>query len=117
MHGLDVVFFVVNGGEFLAAAFVIAGNLLARIVFLLGIVALPRNPTHFPSVRVGGERRGRIARGWTCGERDGEVSAIVILIVDIVIIIAIVIIVAIIIIAILLLFLPALSTGFLLSTI
>jgi len=48
MHGFHVVLFVVNGGEFLLAAFVVAGDLLSRVVF--GLVTLPVDAPHFPVV-------------------------------------------------------------------
>ena len=54
MDGFDVMLLVVDGGELLPASLVVARDLLARIV--LGVIALARNPTHFPVVRVGRER-------------------------------------------------------------
>ena len=54
MDGLDVMLLVVNRGEFLPTAFVVAGNFLAWVVFG-GIVAFPRHATDFPIVRVGGK--------------------------------------------------------------
>lgn len=48
MNGFDVVLLVVNGGEFLPASFIVAGDFLPRVV--LGLVTLPRNAPHFPVV-------------------------------------------------------------------
>ena len=60
MYCLDVMFLVVNGGKLFAAAFVVAGNLFARVIFR--VIAFPGSTSNFPIVRIGRKRRRRIAR-------------------------------------------------------